>query len=91
MVVLLPPRKIVLQALDTKRFLGQKIPNRKLRRSHRIGLRYDQQAQQLIADDYVNGFLFQLANTSVARAELTGLWADAPTQAVDLTGVSWAQ
>ena len=49
------------------------------------------QAQQMIADDYVNGFLFQLANTSVARAELQGLWANAPTQAVDLTAVSWAE
>ena len=50
-----------------------------------------QQAQQIIADDYVNGYLFQLANTSVARAELQGLWANAPTQATDLTAVSWAE
>ncbi|WP_300038454.1 ABC transporter substrate-binding protein [uncultured Roseobacter sp.] len=49
------------------------------------------QAQQIIADDYVNGYLFQLANTSVARAELQGLWANAPTQATDLTAVSWAE
>ncbi len=49
------------------------------------------QAQRMIADDYVNGYLFQLAQVSVAKAELQGLWADAPTQAVDLTGVSWAQ
>ncbi|WP_298844791.1 ABC transporter substrate-binding protein [uncultured Roseobacter sp.] len=50
-----------------------------------------QDAQKMIADDYVNGYLFQLANTSVARAELQGLWANAPTQATDLTAVSWSE
>lgn len=49
------------------------------------------QAQRMIADDYVNGFLFQLAQLSVARAELEGLWANAPTQATDLTGVRWTK
>ena len=48
-------------------------------------------AQTIIADDYVNGYLFQLANTSVAKAGLRGLWANAPTQATDLTAVSWAE
>ena len=47
-------------------------------------------AQEIIADDYVNGFLFQLAKTGVANAQLEGLWANAPTQANDLTGVRWA-
>lgn len=50
-----------------------------------------QEAQQVIADDYVNGFLFQLARTGVADARLQGLWENAPTQANDLTGVSWAE
>ncbi len=50
-----------------------------------------QQAQHMIADDYVNGFLFQIPRLTVAKAEVQGLWADAPTQAVDLTGVSWAE
>ena len=49
------------------------------------------QAQQMIADDYVNGYLFQLARTGVANAKIQGLWANAPTQANDLTGVSWAE
>jgi len=48
------------------------------------------QAQQIIADDYVNGYLFQLAKTGVANAKIQGLWENAPTQANDLTGVSWA-
>ncbi|MFC4214496.1 ABC transporter substrate-binding protein [Pseudophaeobacter arcticus] len=49
-----------------------------------------QQAQEIIANDYVNGYLFQMASLSVAKADLQGLWANAPTQAIDLTAVSWA-
>ena len=48
------------------------------------------QAQTTIAEDFVNGYLFQLALTSVLDAKLQGIWKDAPTQAVDLTGVRWA-
>ena len=48
-------------------------------------------AQQIIADDYVNGYLFQLARTGVANAKIDGLWENAPTQANDLTGVSWSE
>lgn len=47
-------------------------------------------AQRMIAEDYVNGYLFQLAALSVAKAGLQGLWVNAPTQATDLTAVSWA-
>jgi peptide/nickel transport system substrate-binding protein len=50
-----------------------------------------QDAQRMIAADHVNGYLFQRANTSVAKAGLRGLWANAPTQATDLTAVSWDQ
>ncbi len=48
-------------------------------------------AQRIIAEDYVNAYLFQLANPTVARAGVQGLWANAPTQANDLTGVSWSE
>jgi peptide/nickel transport system substrate-binding protein len=48
------------------------------------------EAQTMIAQDYVNGYLFQLAKTGVANAKIKGLWENAPTQANDLTGVSWA-
>ena len=48
-------------------------------------------AQEAIANDYVNGFLFQLAKTGVANAKVEGLWENAPTQAIDLTGVSWSE
>ena len=47
------------------------------------------QAQQMIAEDFVNAFLFQLAKTGVADARIEGLWENAPTQANDLTNVRW--
>ena len=46
-------------------------------------------AQTTISSDYVNGYLFQLAVPTVVKAGVSGIWPDAPTQAVDLTGVSW--
>jgi len=48
-------------------------------------------AQRIIAEDYVNGYLFQLATPTVANARVQGLWKDAPTQATDLTGVYWLE
>jgi peptide/nickel transport system substrate-binding protein len=48
-------------------------------------------AQTIISEDYVNGYLFQLAVPTVAKAGLNGLWRDQPTAAVDLTGVSWSE
>ncbi len=48
-----------------------------------------QDAQRKIADDYVNGYLFQLARTGVANAKIKGLWQNSPTQANDLTAVYW--
>jgi peptide/nickel transport system substrate-binding protein len=47
------------------------------------------QAQEIIAQDYVNAYLFQLAKTGVANAKIEGLWENSPTQANDLTGVRW--
>ena len=49
------------------------------------------QMQRMIAEDYVNGYLFQLATPTVAKKGVTGLWKDAPTQATDLTAVYWAE
>ena len=48
-------------------------------------------AQAIISEDYVNGYLFQLAALSVAKAGVQGLWVNAPTQATDLTAVSWSK
>ncbi|WP_422375626.1 ABC transporter substrate-binding protein [Roseibium sp.] len=46
-------------------------------------------AQEIISNDYVNGYLFQLAFPTVANAKIKGLWKNQPTQATDLTAVSW--
>lgn len=48
-------------------------------------------AQERIASRYVNAFLFQMAKTGVADARIRGLWVNSPTQATDLTGVSWTE
>lgn len=48
------------------------------------------EAQQIIADDAVNAFLFQLPKIGVWDARLSGLWENSPVQANDLTGVSWS-
>jgi len=55
----------------------------------RTGLLQD--AQRMISADHVNGYLFQLAALSVAKTGVQGLWENAPTQATDLTAVSWAE
>jgi peptide/nickel transport system substrate-binding protein len=49
------------------------------------------QMQTMISEEYVNGFLFQLAKSGVANAGIEGLWENSPTQANDLTGVRWTQ
>ncbi len=46
-------------------------------------------AQEIIADDAVNVFLFQLARTGVQKKGLKGLWLNAPVQANDVTKVYW--
>lgn len=50
-----------------------------------------QEAQTIIAEDHVNGYLFQLAKLGVAKAGLQGLWENAPTAAIDLSAISWAE
>jgi peptide/nickel transport system substrate-binding protein len=50
-----------------------------------------EQMQRKISGDYVNGYLFQLAIPTIAKAGVRGLWENAPTQANDMTGVSWAE
>ena len=48
-------------------------------------------AQQIIADDAVNGYIFQLPKLGIWRSGLTGLWANSPVQANDVTEVRWTQ
>ena len=47
------------------------------------------QAQAIISEDYVNGYLFELAYPTIAKTGLQGMWENQPTAAVDLTGLSW--
>ena len=47
------------------------------------------QAQKILADDAVVGFLFELPKIGVWDAKLQGLWENAPIQANDLTKVKW--
>ncbi len=46
-------------------------------------------AQHKLADDSVNGFLFQLPNIVVADAKLAGVWKNAPIFVNDLAALSW--
>jgi peptide/nickel transport system substrate-binding protein len=48
-------------------------------------------AQERVAEKFVNAFLFQLPKTGVADARIEGLWENSPTQANDMTGVSWRE
>lgn len=47
------------------------------------------EAQELLAEDAVNVFLFQLAKHGVWKKEVMGLWENSPVQANDLTDVYW--
>jgi peptide/nickel transport system substrate-binding protein len=47
------------------------------------------EAQRRIAENAVNGFLFQLAKIGIWDADLEGLWSNAPVQANDMTKVRW--
>jgi peptide/nickel transport system substrate-binding protein len=49
------------------------------------------QAQTILADDAVNGFLFELPKIGIWDAGLEGLWTNSPIQANDLTQVKWTQ
>ncbi|MBB5721209.1 peptide/nickel transport system substrate-binding protein [Loktanella ponticola] len=49
------------------------------------------QAQTMISEDYVNGYLFELAYPTVVKAELQGMWENQPTASVDVTALSWAE
>ncbi|MEQ1942803.1 ABC transporter substrate-binding protein [Mesorhizobium sp. VNQ89] len=47
-------------------------------------------AQKILADDAVNGFLFELPKIGIWDAKVEGLWENSPIQANDLTKVRWA-
>jgi peptide/nickel transport system substrate-binding protein len=47
------------------------------------------EAQRILAEDCVNGFLFQLPKIGIWNKDLTGLWENSPIQANDVTKVAW--
>ncbi|HEY6630615.1 MAG TPA: ABC transporter substrate-binding protein [Rhizobiaceae bacterium] len=47
------------------------------------------QAQKILADDAVVGFLFELPKIGIWDARVEGLWENSPIQANDLTKVRW--
>jgi len=47
------------------------------------------EAQKMLANDAVNGFLFQAVFPTVARKEVKGLWPNMPIVANDLAAISW--
>ena len=47
------------------------------------------QAQKILADDAVVGFLFELPKIGIWDAKIEGLWDNSPIQANDLTKVKW--
>jgi len=51
--------------------------------------KYIQEAQRKIAEDAVNGFLFELARLSVAKKGLKGMWASWPAFINEVAALSW--
>ena len=48
------------------------------------------EAQQMLANDAVNGFLFQPQLPTVADKRLKGVWNDMPTFVNDLSTIYWS-
>jgi peptide/nickel transport system substrate-binding protein len=48
-------------------------------------------AQKRLAEQAVNGFLFELPQTGVWNAKLEGMWPNAPIEGVVLTGIRWVE
>jgi peptide/nickel transport system substrate-binding protein len=46
-------------------------------------------AQRILAEDSVNGFLFLLPKLAAWNKDIVGLWENSPIQATDLTKVGW--
>ena len=53
--------------------------------------KYLKQAQRKLADDAVNGYLFQLAKITILDKALVGVWRNSPMFVNDLRSVSWKE
>jgi peptide/nickel transport system substrate-binding protein len=49
------------------------------------------EAQTILARDAVNGYLFELAQTGVWNAKLTGMWQNSPIEGLVLRDISWTE
>ena len=49
------------------------------------------QMQTILADDAVNGYLFELPQTGVWNAKLTGMWQNSPIEGLVLRDVRWVE
>ena len=49
------------------------------------------QAQTILANDAVNGYLFELAQTGVWNAKLTGMWQNSPIEGLVLRDIAWTE
>ena len=49
------------------------------------------EAQTTLADDAVNGYLFQLPQTGVWNAKLSGMWKDSPIEGLVLRDIRWVE
>jgi peptide/nickel transport system substrate-binding protein len=47
--------------------------------------------QTILADDAVNGYLFQLPQTGVWNAKLTGMWQNSPIEGLVLRDIRWTE
>ncbi|KKB10169.1 ABC transporter substrate-binding protein [Devosia chinhatensis] len=54
-------------------------------------LRIAQELQTILAEDAVNGYLFELAQTGVWNAKLAGMWQNAPIEGVVLRDIHWVE
>jgi len=49
------------------------------------------EAQTILARDAVNGYLFELAQTGVWNAKLTGMWRNSPIEGLVLRDIRWTE
>jgi peptide/nickel transport system substrate-binding protein len=49
------------------------------------------EAQTILANDAVNGYLFELAQTGVWNAKLSGMWQNSPIEGLVLRDIRWAE
>lgn len=49
------------------------------------------EAQRILAEDAVNGYLFELAQTGVWDARLEGMWQNSPIEGVVLRDIHWVE